>query len=1481
MESEPKRLLRSDARKSSCRGRPHVLPVECIICKNNKYVRESYSRKRKVERLVRCETLTGGQLLKAAEIRKDEHMLLQIREKDLVALEVRYHRSCYLSYCKVVKPRIENNLPFKQIYELSYSRFCQDIIEQRIIRGQEILRLTKLLKLFVKTVKEVEGLEAGSYKSANLKRRLKESYPVLCFSRPSRQYESEIVFVESLHVEDVIESAVADVSSEESQSESDGSMRPTKVRSDQQILRSLYTAAGIIKNALEGVDLKTTWPPTSDYLTIEQSKRLVPWQLFNFLAWMSGVNQEPKEDMVDVSHDDERKILSLAQDIMYLKTKGRCVLPKHNALGMAVRHLTGSAKLIGILNGLGHSVSRPVVLEHDTALAKRQLALGHAILPDGIQPIFTTLVYDNNDFGEETISGKGTTHNTNGIIIQHPSSQPNNEQPKVAVPKARKITFEVPPQELMTYFGRRKIGPKPFDRIGLDCKVYQNAQKNARDVDVACRLLKTVELGEKLFPGWTGMNVMLSKPVSLQSTVRYLPIIDASPTEFDTVNTILAHTLSIADALKQEAVVLVFDQAIYSKAQQIRWANDLYHKRIIIRLGAFHTALSMLACVGKRFGDAGLENLMIESNIVAQGSINGVLSGHHYNRSIRAHKCIVEALERLRWQAYMNSLSDVEYASTYEILSKLQSDFPTFSFTEFVQGEDYQAMVSSYRSFVEQRSAQDPTFALWSSYIEMVEVILLFLRGTRQGDWQLHLSSIRSFLPWFFAYDRTNYARYLPVYWHEMNELPNSHPLIHEAFMEGKFVVHRQTDHGFCGVACDQTIEQTCNRDTKTKGGMIGFTRNKGAVARWILSQQERSAISKQCEKMAGKDDTSAVKKDLLLANMEKFERDVRAVVETVESMINPFQENNEELLHIASGTIASSEVCKDYTEAYASGDEAFKAFSEECLQGDEDLFRVIKKQKRKTFATMSKSSTTKVKGKEITIKADRSLFQRLVIIAGARKLDIQNMMTYNLGPLPLALATVDGSLTKTTKASLLHAIESSVEPAPLVEGIPLNSVWVIDGMAMLQEIPQKAVPSTFGELSRYVIQQLVRLAHSARSDTIHFVVDTYRSISIKAAERGRRAASGSQLTKIYGMEQKVPNQWKKFLSSSQNKEALIRFLFQTWQENPNLLQDVKVIMAHDESCHLLQNLDGVLKIEALSQLHCNHEEADTRLFLHCQYAAACLPSSSTTSPAVIIKSPDTDVFIIGVAKAHEIQAQLLFHTGRGNNKRTVNLTAIRSHLGDSVANALIGLHCFSGCDSTSCFYGRSKKKALKLMTSSNDFLSAFQMFGTSFALEEGVLKTVEKFVCKLYDQDCSSVNTARYNKFLMGTKTEMNMPPTHDALVKHTMRANYQSAIHIRCFEQFPVIPSPHNHGWKVIDSNIEIVWGDLPPAPSTLLELTYCSCKKTGCEEPKTHGKGRCSCRQHGVACTDLCRCINCQNSAQRGPIMDEDDTDNEDED
>ena len=51
---------------------------------------------------------------------------------------------------------------------------------------------------------------------------------------------------------------------------------------------------------------------------------------------------------------------------------------------------------------------------------------------------------------------------------------------------------------------------------------------------------------------------------------------------------------------------------------------------------------------------------------------------------------------------------------------------------------------------------------------------------------------------------------------------------------------------------------------------------------------------------------------------------------------------------------LASTDVCNDYKSAYTNGDDAFKVFCEERLQGDGDLFKVLKKQKRKTFSTLN-----------------------------------------------------------------------------------------------------------------------------------------------------------------------------------------------------------------------------------------------------------------------------------------------------------------------------------------------------------------------------------------------------------------------------------------------------------------------------------------------------------------------------------------------
>ena len=164
---------------------------------------------------------------------------------------------------------------------------------------------------------------------------------------------------------------------------------------------------------------------------------------------------------METSDDVRRKLLSVAQDIVYISTKGRKTMPKHVALGLTMRHMTGSPSIIGILNGLGHSVSHSAVLEHDTALANKKLCTDN-IVPEGfIKKTPTTVIWDNNDFREET-------HNTNGLLVQRigcvddgTESIPCINSESKHLQKNKKRSVDPPPNALEAYHKRKRQGPIP------------------------------------------------------------------------------------------------------------------------------------------------------------------------------------------------------------------------------------------------------------------------------------------------------------------------------------------------------------------------------------------------------------------------------------------------------------------------------------------------------------------------------------------------------------------------------------------------------------------------------------------------------------------------------------------------------------------------------------------------------------------------------------------------------------------------------------------------------------------------------------------------------------------------------------------------------------------------------------------------------------------------------------------------------------
>ena len=85
------------------------------------------------------------------------------------------------------------------------------------------------------------------------------------------------------------------------------------------------------------------------------------------------------------------------------------------------------------------------------------------------------------------------------------------------------------------------------------------------------------------------------------SKVGYVPVINASRIEYSTINAILTRSKEIADKLQLKFAVLVFDEAVYSKIEHIRWKEPEFYERFVVRQGEFHTTMSSVSAMSKVF----------------------------------------------------------------------------------------------------------------------------------------------------------------------------------------------------------------------------------------------------------------------------------------------------------------------------------------------------------------------------------------------------------------------------------------------------------------------------------------------------------------------------------------------------------------------------------------------------------------------------------------------------------------------------------------------------------------------------------------------------------------------------------------------------------------------------------------------------------------------------------------------------------------
>ena len=167
-----------------------------------------------------------------------------------------------------------------------------------------------------------------------------------------------------------------------------------------------------------------------------------------------------------------------------------------------------------------------------------------------------------------------------------------------------------------------------------------------------------------------------------------------------------------------------------------------------------------------------------------------------------------------------------------------------------------------------------------------------------------------------------------------------------------------------------------------------------------------------------------------------------------------------------------------------------------------------------------------------------------------------------------------------------------------------------------------------------------------------------------------------------------------------------------------------------------------------------------------------------------------------------EIKCEIYFDTGSGNKRRLLNVSRMAINYGEQHCAALLGLHAFTGCDTTSSFKGIAKLKPLKLMLKRDKYESVFAKLGESWEVPGDVMVELESFTCGMYcNTKTNSVDSLRLslltkkcgNTEKLDPKKTVDLtelPPCRKSLSQHIKRANYQTAVWKSASECFVEVP-------------------------------------------------------------------------------------------
>ena len=184
------------------------------------------------------------------------------------------------------------------------------------------------------------------------------------------------------------------------------------------------------------------------------------------------------------------------------------------------------------------------------------------------------------------------------------------------------------------------------ESFGLSMVTFQKLQTfHANDPTASLDVLwKCSVMSGSPRPAWSGMMQLVHRGKHRgKSSVMFLPMIDMNPNDISCMYSTLKY---IEDHASRHNVtpIVTFDQPLWWKASMIAVTEpDL--RKVVLRLGGFHTEMSFLGSIGHLMAASGLQEML--ELVYASNAVVHMLTGKAIARAIRGHLLVDAALNGL------------------------------------------------------------------------------------------------------------------------------------------------------------------------------------------------------------------------------------------------------------------------------------------------------------------------------------------------------------------------------------------------------------------------------------------------------------------------------------------------------------------------------------------------------------------------------------------------------------------------------------------------------------------------------------------------------------------------------------------------------------------------------------------------------------------------------------------------------------------